>query len=183
MPLAHCLTVEVQSDLVAGDAVQSGIGYMITFALPANMQDAEPQAHPSFDAWSRAVRDVVLAAGDLPFHADLYTRKVAMATLMHDLAELNRQFPLRIGGTDQAPAVQIHATDPKAPQIELDFTDEDGDFTVIEKNPSLAPNAEVRTPGRLGLMPAGRKAFPFDKPDLQKKSTRPRVTKPTSPKP
>jgi hypothetical protein len=166
MPTAHCLTIEVKSDTAAGPG---GAGYMVAFTLPANMTDADPQAHPSFEAWSAAVRAAVIAAGDMPFHADTYTRKVAMATLMHDLAELNRRFPLRIGGIEGVPAVQIHSTDPLARQIEIDFTDEDGDFSLTERNPQLAPNAEVREQGRLGLMPAARKAFPFDKPDVPKK--------------
>lgn len=178
MPTAHCLTVEVQSDVLTAPAVNSGVGYMVTFTLPANMDNQPPQDHPSFEAWSDAVRRMVLAAGDLPFHADAYTRKLAMATLMHDLCELNRQFPLRIGGIDGTPAVQIHSTDPLARQIELDFTDEDGDFAITEKNPRLAPNAVVREQGRIGLVPAGRKAFPFDKPPIEKPAPAAKPRKP-----
>lgn len=164
MPTAHCLTVEVQSDIGTSPGVPCGVGYMVTFSLPANMDTYPPQDHPSFAGWSEAVRRLVLAAADLPFHADAYTRKTAMATLMHDLAELNHQFPLRIGGINGTPAVQIQSTDPLARQIELDFTDDDGDFAITEKNPRLAPTAVVAEQGRLGLVPAGRKAFPFDKP-------------------
>lgn len=166
MTTAHCLTVEVQSAPTdAGDAAPySGVGYMITFALPANMHGDGPAEHPSFFAWSQAVRKAVMAAGDLPFHPDSYTRKLALANLMHDLADINRHFPLRIGGEGATPAVQIYSTDPAACQFELDFTDEDGDFTVIERNPAHGPSAAVHEQGRVGLIPPGRKTFPFDKP-------------------
>lgn len=168
MTTAHCLTVEVQNSHPTLDGVLpvsgSGLGYMVTFTLPANMDGEDPAAHPSFDAWAAAVRAAVLAAGDLPFHHDSYTRKVALANLMHDLADINRAFPLRIGHQDGTPAVQIHATDPLACQIELDFSDEDGDFTIVERNPAHGPSAVVPEQGRMGLIPAGRKVFPFDKP-------------------
>lgn len=168
MTTAHCLTVEVQSAPPAPDAAASapysGVGYMITFVLPANMQGHDPASHPSFRSWTAAVRTAVLAAGDLPFHPDSYTRKLALANLMNDLAEINSRFPLRIGGEGATPAVQIYSTDPAACQFELDFSEDDGDFTVIERNPAHGPSAEVREQGRVGLIPAGRKIFPFDKP-------------------
>ncbi len=161
MPTAHCLTVEVQGHTTP----QTGVGYMIAFSLPANMQDAAPDEHPCFDDWSKAVRDVVLAVGDLPFHPDAYTRKTALANLMHELADINRRYPLRITAShDGVPAVQIHSTDPAARQIELDFNDDDGDFSVVERHPQICPTAEVREQGRIGLTAAARKAFPFDKP-------------------
>lgn len=172
MSTAHCLTVEVKGQTNP----QTGVGYMIAFSLPANMADSDPASHPSFVRWSEEVRKIIIATGDLPFHPDGYTRKTALANLMHDLAELNRQFPLRIGtAANDVPAVQIHSTDPMARQIELDFTDEDGAFSVVERNPQICPTAEVREQGRIGLMTAARKAFPFDKPDAQapkRKSTR-----------
>lgn len=164
---AHCLTVEVKSTPVQTgaepSAVHAGTGYMITFTLPANMAGQDPRQHPSFDRWAAAVRDAVIAAGD-PFTGDNYTRKLALAHLMHELAELNRRFPIRIGGQGEVPAVQVHSTNALAPQIELDFTDEDGDFTVVERNPTAGPSAEVREQGRIGLVAAARKVFPFDKP-------------------
>ena len=160
MSTAHCLTVEVKGQ--STPAV--GVGYMITFTLPANMRDTNPESHPRFAEWAAAVRTAVLDSADLPFHGDTFTRKMALANLMHDLAEINRAFPLRIGGSNGVPAVQIHSTDPQARQIELDFRDEDGDFSVIERNPQVSPVAEVREQGRIGLMAAARKAFPFDKP-------------------
>lgn len=161
MSTAHCLTVEVKGQT----SPQTGVGYMIAFSLPANMRNTNPAEHPSFAAWSEAVRDLIVATGDLPFHPDNYTRKTALADLMHDLADLNRRFPLRIGvDTGEVPAVQIHSTDPLARQIELNFTDEDGAFSVVERNPQVCPTAEVREQGRIGLMAAARKAFPFDKP-------------------
>lgn len=175
MSTAHCLTVEVKGH----SAPDTGVGYMITFSLPANMRTSDPASHPLFAAWSAAVRDAVLASADLPFHGDGFTRKMALASLMHDLAELNRAYPLRIGGVDGVPAVQIHSTDPLARQIELDFRDEDGDFSVIERNPQVSPTAEVREQGRIGLMAAARKAFPFDKPA----ATPPAAPKTRAPRP
>ncbi len=176
MSTAHCLTVEVKGQ----SNPDTGVGYMIAFSLPANMRGTDPAQHPSFAAWSAAVRDLIMATGDLPFHPDTYTRKTALADLMHDLAELNRRYPLRIGvDTGDVPAVQIHSTDPLARQIELNFTDEDGAFSVVERNPQICPTAEVREQGRIGLMAAARKAFPFDKPS----SDAPRPTKARAPKP
>lgn len=176
MSTAHCLTVEVKGQTNPN----TGVGYMIAFSLPANMANSNPADHPSFARWSDEVRKIIIATGDLPFHPDGYTRKMALANLMHDLAELNRSFPLRIGAAKGGvPAVQIHATDPLARQIELDFTDEDGAFSVVERNPQICPTAEVREQGRIGLMAAARKAFPFDKPS----SDAPRPTKARAPKP
>lgn len=161
MSTAHCLTVEVKGQTNAA----TGVGYMIAFSLPANLRHSDPASHPSFTAWSVAVRDIIMATGDLPFHTDPYTRKTALANLMHDLAELNRRYPLRIGvDTGGVPAVQIHSTNPLDRQIELDFTGEDGTFSVIERNPQVTTTAEVREQGRIGLMAAARKVFPFDKP-------------------
>lgn len=161
MSTAHCLTVEVKGQTNPN----TGAGYMIAFSLPANLRGSDPAVHPCFAAWSTAVRDLIVATSDLPFHPDAYTRKTALANLMHDLAELNRRFPLRIGiSTGDVPAVQIHSTNPLARQIELNFTDEDGAFSIVERNPQTTPTAEVREQGRIGLMAAARKAFPFDKP-------------------
>lgn len=156
----YCLTVEVKSSHIAG-----GVGFMVAFTLPSGY--AAPADHPEFETWRDGVRAAVMRTGDQVFHHDAYTRKLAIANLMHELADLNRGFDLQVGGTPGTPAVQIHSTNPFDSQIEADFTGEDGAFRVIEKNPAHVPSATVAHNGKTGLIEAGRKNFPFDKPPAE----------------
>lgn len=157
MAKSYCLTIEIKSEQIAG-----GLGYMIAFRLPDDK--ITPEETPGFATWRDAVRQAVMALGDQAFHPDPYTKKLAIANLMHDLDDINRHHAIQIGFCADAPAVQIHSTNPFDNQIDIDFTDEDGHFRVDERNPALAPTAHVAEQGKTGIIEAGRKNFPFNKP-------------------
>lgn len=179
MAKSYCLTIEVQSAHIEG-----GVGYMVAFMLPDKTQN--PADYPEFADWSKEVRRAVIGTGDEAFNPDPYSRKLALANLMHELDDINRRYNIRIGYIDDVPAVQIHSTNPFDTQIEADFSDEEGNFHVIETNPAVAPSAHVHENGKTGIIEAGRKTFPFDKPPAacpKKPEAPPYLNKPKFPQP
>lgn len=156
MKKPYCLTVDVKSP-----HIENGLGYMISFVLPAN--NHAPEMMAEFPLWHEAVRDAVLAAGDAPFSDDPYTRKLALANLMHTLDDLNKIHSIRIGGVDGAPAVQIRSSNPYDPRIDLDFIGEDGRFRVTESTLDDAARAKVQGHGTTRLIEGPLREYPFEK--------------------
>lgn len=156
MAKAYCLTVQIKSA-----HIENGLGYMIAFRMPDDIES--PDAHPAFAAWAEEVRDAVLLAGDLPFSSDSYTKKLAVGQLMHDLADLNARYDIRINGANGMPAVQIHSTNPFDSEIDIDFTDTAGHFSVVEKNMHEAARNRVSDHGKTGVIEGNPKHFPFEK--------------------
>jgi hypothetical protein len=156
MGKTYCLTVEVKSEMI-----ENGIGYMVAFGLPEGVDD--PAKLSDFTAWMDSVKNAVLRAGDQVFDPDLYTKKLAIAELMNELSQLNERFSPRIGGQAGVPAVQIQSTNPFDNQIEIDFTGEDGQFSVTERGMQDLQRAKVEDNGKTGLIDGARRDFPFTK--------------------
>lgn len=155
MSKTWCLTVEVESK-----AITNGLGYMIAFTLP---EDAEtPAASPQFAEWSQKVRDAVVRAGDQVFDPDPYTKKLAIAELMHTLADLNTAYDIKVvDGADPVPAVQIQSSNPYDNRIEIDFTDKDGHFAVNEKGLADLERRVIAAHGHIDVVDGARRHFPF----------------------
>lgn len=156
MTKAYYLTIEVKSE-----HLEDGLGYMVAFSLPEDV--SSPIDMPEFGAWEAEVRKAVLAAGDQCLHKDPYVKKLALASLMHDLAELNARCDIQVGFLADAPAVQIFSTNPYDNTIEIDFTDRDGHHKINETGLSDFHNAAVIENGRTGLTDITRRHFPFKK--------------------
>ncbi len=156
MAKAYCLTVQIKSA-----HIENGLGYMIAFRLPPGA--GTPDNHPEFALWADEVRESVLRAADLPFSADPYTKKLAISQLMHDLDDLNAKYDIRIGGLAGMPAVQIHSTNPYDNEIDIDFTDTEGSFSVLEKSLHDHARNRVSDHGKTGLIEGNSKHFPFEK--------------------
>lgn len=125
MTKAYYLTIEVKSE-----HLESGLGYMVAFSLPDGV--ASPIDMPEFERWQAEVRKAVLTAGDQCLHDDSYIKKLALAALMQDLAELNKRYDIQIGFMPDAPAVQIFSTNPYDNTIEIDFIDHEGQHKINE---------------------------------------------------
>ncbi len=164
MAKSYCLTIEVKSD-----HIENGLGYMVAFRLPPGIHS--PAEAKDFSNWSEEVRKAVLTAGDLPFHADNYTRKLALAELMHDLDTLNKKYDIQIGFIDHTPALQIRSTNPFDKEISADFEDEAGHFTVTETSLADRQQAKVEKHGKMAVVEGLKtKDFPFKKaPHIQPK--------------
>lgn len=156
MAKSYCLTVEVKSE-----TIENGLGYMIGFSLPDDR--LQPAQIADFTEWSERVKTAVLRAGDQVFDPDPYTRKLALAELMNELNHLNERYTLRIGGTGDVPAVQIQSTNPYDKQIEIEFTGNDGEFTVTERSLQDLQRAKVDENGKTGLLEGTTRHFPFTK--------------------
>lgn len=153
---SYCLTVEVESAHIKG-----GIGYMIAFSLPDD--DASPSRFPELAAWKEDVKKIVLRTGDMCFYPDAYTKKLAIAGMVDDLLSLNRKYSIKISSTPQAPAVQIHSTNPFDPVIEIDFDGSGAGHRTCEKDFSDLHRPTVSRHGKTSLTAATRKYFPFRK--------------------
>jgi hypothetical protein len=158
MPTQYCLTIDVKSK-----AIEDGLGYMVAFTLqddglkPADVRD--------YANWQEDVKNAVLRTGDQVFASDPYTRKLAIAHLMNELAALNGAYGLHIGGDKNIPAVQVQSSNPFDPRIDIDFTDEDGHFAVREHSPpphgsAPAPAGQITAHGHVSLT-APTRDFPF----------------------
>lgn len=156
MTKPYCLTIEVKSE-----HIENGLGYLVAFSLPQG--NFSPDQMPEFGPWSERVRSAVLRAGDQPFNPDPYTRKVAIAQLMHTLQDINKEFGIQIGNTGTAPAVQIHSTNPFDNKIHVDFTGEEGEFHVEEYGLNDGPRPTVKEHGKTRIIEGGGNDFPFDK--------------------
>lgn len=174
MAKAYCLTIQVKSA-----HIENGLGYMVAFRLPPGSEN--PDEHPDFKAWAEEVREAVLGTGDSPFSADPYTKKLALTQLMHDLAELNAKYSIRIDGLDGMPAVQIHSTNPYDSEIDLDFTGVDGHFSIVEKNIHGHMLNRVSDHGKTGVIEGNSKHFPFEKESRPAAPRPPQGFRPPSP--
>lgn len=171
MKKPYCLTVDVKSP-----HIENGLGYMISFALPAN--DHAPEMMGEFSQWHEAVRHAVLQAGDAPFSNDPYTRKLAVANLMHTLDDLNKVHAIRIGGVDGVPAVQIRSSNPYDPRIDLDFVGVEGRFRVTETTLDDAARAGVQGHGTTRLIEGHPRDYPFEKTKPASKQKAPPAFRP-----
>lgn len=169
MAKSYCLTVEVKSE-----TIENGLGYMIAFSLPDDR--LQPGELHDFSAWCDEVKAAVLRAGDQVFDPDPYTKKLAIAALMNDFADLNEQFSIRIGGPPGEPTVQIQSTNPYDNQIDIAFTGSDGEFRVSEHGLHDLQRSKVDENGKTGLVEGTPHHFPFTKtpPVLPKKPPQPR---------
>lgn len=156
MAKSYCLTVEVTSDHVKG-----GLGYMIAFCIPSHI--STPADMPEFSVWKEDVKSIVLQTGDQCLHSDPYTKKLAIAGMMHDLAELNKKYDIQIGFLPHVPAVQIHSANIFDNTLEVEFTDHAGHYVVIEKGIEDLQRATITEHGKTGLTDAARRHFPFKK--------------------
>jgi len=154
MTKTYCLTIEVGSDTIA-----NGLGYMVAFSLPSD--NIAPADHPQFSEWASQVRDAVLRAGDQVFSSDPYTKKVAIAELMNELADLNNDYDLQVKGSAAVPDVQIQSTNPYDPRIDISFTSGDGDFTVTERGLADLARRKISGHGQTGLVEGSKSHFPF----------------------
>lgn len=152
---SYCLTVQVKSA-----SIENGLGYMIAFSLPEGRDS--PDLCPAFSAWSEEVKSAVLKAGDGVFSAETYDKKHHIAQLMQDLDDINKKYDIRIGGVAGVPAVQVHSTNPFDNQIEIDFTGDEGHFTVVEKGLADLQRSCVSEHGKTKVIEGGRKHFPFE---------------------
>lgn len=155
MAKSYCLTVEVKSA-----QIENGLGYLIGFQLPND--DVTPDQLSEFSSWCDRVKDAVLQCGDEPFSPDAYTRKVAIAELMHALDDINRNFNIQIGNSGVVPAVQIHSTNPFDNKITIDFTPEQGNFRVTERGIADLERARVNEHGKMRIVDGNHQDFPFD---------------------
>lgn len=152
------LTIDVKSE-----HIENGLGYMVGFTLPEGTF-ATPAQTPGFDEWSQKVRDAVTRTGDQPFNPDPYTKKLALAELMDEFERLNGLFPVfQIGRLEDAPALQIHSSNPFDKKISVDFSDKEGHISITETPSALLPKARIDEPGRIGLTENPEKGFPFKK--------------------
>ncbi len=156
MAQSYCLTIDVKSD-----HIENGLGYMIGFRLPAG--NMTPLEMAEFPKWSAEVRSAVLTAADLPFSSDPYTKKIAIAELMHAIDDINRRYNIQIGLLKDVPAVQIHSSNPYDNQINIDFTDLSGQFRVTEVSLADKERARVNEHGRTGVIDTDKTRFPFEK--------------------
>ncbi|MDE1151512.1 MAG: hypothetical protein PW788_03150 [Micavibrio sp.] len=154
MTKSYCLTVEVGSE-----TIENGLGYLVAFTLADDSKT--PDQTPGFARWADQVRDAVLRAGDQVFDPDPYTKKLAIAELMNDLAALNGKSAVKVGGIKGVPAVQIQSTNPYDPRIEADFTSADGQFNVVEKTLSDLARRKISGHGQTGIAEGARAHFPF----------------------
>ncbi|TAL34844.1 MAG: hypothetical protein EPN97_08260 [Alphaproteobacteria bacterium] len=169
MAKSYCLTVEVKSE-----AIENGLGYMIAFSLPDDR--LQPDQVPDFTAWSDQVKTAVLRAGDQVYDPDPYTKKLAIAELMNELAQLNERYDIRIGGQAGIPAVQIQSTNPFDNQIDIEFSGKDGEFHVSEHGLHDLQRSKVDENGKTGFVEGTPHHFPFTKtlPAVTKKPPQPR---------
>lgn len=156
MSKSYCLTIDVKSA-----HIENGLGYMIGFSLPAG--NLEPAQMAEFDIWSEEVKAAVLKAGDLPFNPDPYTKKLAIAELMHSLNDINRRYNIQIGFARDVPAVQIHSANPYDSQIDIDYTDREGHFRVVETRLADKERSRVHEHGKTAIVDSAKSRFPFDK--------------------
>ena len=156
MAKAYCLTIEVKSP-----HIENGLGYMVTFVSP---DGKDPRQSPDFPAWSQRIAKAAMDAGDAPFNPDPYTKKLAIAGLMHELDHINKDFALQIGFVANTAAVAIHSSNPADRRVFIDFSDRDGNFTVQEKDIAGMPAGSIGGHGKIGLIEAGADRFPFEKP-------------------
>ena len=169
MAKSYCLTVEVKSE-----TIENGLGYMIAFSLPDDK--LQPGQVADFSDWAEQVKAAVLCAGDQVFDSDPYTKKLAIAELMNELAELNDRFSVRIGGQPGEPTVQIQSTNPYDPQIDISFSGADGTFSVREHGLHDLQRSKVDENGKTSLVEGTPHHFPFTKsiPAISKKPPAPR---------
>lgn len=132
----YCLSVAVASDFV-----ENGLECKVAFCLPPGSNS--PSDMPEFLAWQEDVKTAILNMGDQCLHPDAYTKKLALAELMHDLAAINKCYGIQIIGTPQIPTVQIISTNPFDNMIEIRFSGFDGAYKVAEKR---APGAKFMKP-------------------------------------
>ena len=156
MTRSYCLTVDVKSD-----HIENGLGYMIGFRLPAD--NMVPSQMAEFTKWSDEIKSAVLTAGDLPFNPDPYTKKVAIAELMHTLDDINRRYNIQVGLLKDIPAVQIHSSNPYDNQISVDFTDTDGHFRITDVTLADKERARVNEHGKTAVIDTDKSRFPFEK--------------------
>lgn len=154
MTKSYCLTVEVESK-----AIRNGLGYMVAFSLPGD--GLEPAQMAEYPEWVAKVKNAVIHAGDQVYSPDPYTKKLAIAELMNELACLNEQYAIKIAGTADLPAVQIQSTNPYDSRLEIDFSGKDGEFTVVEKTLSDLERRTITAHGLTGLVDGARRHFPF----------------------
>ncbi|HYD17167.1 MAG TPA: hypothetical protein VEF76_01645 [Patescibacteria group bacterium] len=154
MTKTYCLTIEVESKTIT-----NGLGYMVAFNLPDD--DEKILRQKGFQAWADQVKDAVLSAGDAVYDCDPYTKKLAIAELMNELADLNAASPIQIAGDAEVPAVQIQSSNPYDNRIEIDFTDADGHYSVIEKGLADLERRTITAHGATGLVDGTRRHFPF----------------------
>lgn len=159
---SYCLTVEV-----ASENIKSGLGYMVAFRLPEGV--SAPAALPEFGRWQEEVRTIVLRAGDLCFYPDAYTKKLAIAEMVHDLSLLNDKYAIQITAFPRVPTVQIHSTNPFDPIIEISFAGAGDHYKVFEKDFCDLHRPAVSGHGKTGLTEAARKHFPFKKAEPRAK--------------
>lgn len=152
---SYCLTVQVQSE-----HIENGLGYMIAFQLQDDRLN--PDQDPEFAVWSERIRQAVLRTGDQPFDPDTYTRKVAIAELMHELDAINRSSGIQIVSGGLIPAVRIRSTNPYDKKINIDFTSDEGTFCVTEYGLEDQARSRVREHGKTGVVAAGTERFPFE---------------------
>lgn len=144
--------------------ITNGLGYFVTFSLPSGAlpPDADFEKDPAFSDWKNDVLDVVTRAGDLPFSGDDWTRKVAIAQMMNELAELNDRHIFQIGFKNNVPAVEIHSSNPHDPRLALDFTDRDGGFTLEHHKAARGGFGRIRENGRHFVTDVNNFDFPFE---------------------
>lgn len=154
MAKTYCLTVEVESK-----TIKNGLGYMIAFSIPDD--GVTPEQTKDFTSWSDKVREAVLRAGDQVYDPDPYTKKLAIAELMNDLAALNATHGIQITGAGDLPAVQIQSTNPYDSRLEIDFTGKDGHFNVVEKSLADLERRAIAAHGHTSVVDGARRHFPF----------------------
>lgn len=153
MATTYCLAIDVKSPHIDG-----GLGYLLTFSADAKHS---PEDTPGFEDWSRAVRRAVMEAGDQPFNPDPYTRKVAVAELMYEIEKINSAHPFKIGGNGARAAVEIQSSHPHDKSIQINFTGEEGQIEVVEKQSPQHMIGRINENGRVTVMDSKTTAFPF----------------------
>lgn len=166
MSNSFCLTVDIESTHIG-----TGLSYKVEFQLPT--QGLFPAQIAEFPQWAEEVRDAVLSAGDLPFSPDSYTRKLAIAELMHALDDINNRYDIQIGQEKDIPAVQIQSGNPHSRKIDINFSGNDGLFHVTETCLAEKDRAPAREHGKTGIIDNGNARMPF-KPPHKPQAFRPR---------
>jgi hypothetical protein len=144
--------------------IDNGLGYMIAFSVPKDCFDAGVcfETTPEFALWRKAVIEAVTQSADQPFSPDNWTRKVAIAELMNELARLNDSHVFQIGHITNVAAVEIHSSNPDDPRLQLDFIGREGACNTQARHDVPKSFGKIGSNGRAVITNLDSLAFPFE---------------------
>jgi hypothetical protein len=156
MAKQFCLGIEVESEYIEG-----GLGYMLNVRTPDGF-DGAPQTHPQFSHWVAELTAAVREAGDEPYNPDSYTKRVAIAELMHDIHRINQKYGFTVESDDSMPAVQIQSSNPYDFRIDIGFSEQAGRFRVQERvAEDRNADLQIVKDGNIHVLSAETREFPF----------------------